>query len=104
MVTEVTTCPKCGGNLHGPTCKLCEMFETGQVPGGHHTTTWPQNMGDSLGVHPDQIPEAMERNKRHGVTGVTYNADGEPLVADRGARKKLLRVEGVHDKQGGYGD
>jgi hypothetical protein len=63
---------------------------------------WPQ-ASVALAVHPDQVAEANERNKRHGV-GVTYAADGTALVPDRAERRKLLRLEGYHDRQGGYGD
>jgi hypothetical protein len=63
---------------------------------------WPQE-SVALAVHPDQVAEANERNKAHGVN-VTYKADGTAVVPDRGERRRLLRLEGYHDKQGGYGD
>ncbi len=70
---------------------------------GHTSSCWPMN-SDAMGCHPDQIPEIMERNKRHGITGVSYAPDGTAILADRGARKNLMALEGVHDKSGGYGD
>lgn len=59
---------------------------------------------DALSCHPSQVKEIAERNRRHGVTGVSYLPDGTCLIADRGARKALMALEGVHDKRGGYGD
>lgn len=71
---------------------------------GNTSSAWPLK-SDALAVHPTQIAAAMERNKKHGVTGVTYDPkDGRAIFADRGARRALMRLENVHDKSGGYGD
>jgi len=71
---------------------------------GNTPSCWPMK-SDALAVHPEQIPEAMERNKRMGVTGVTYDPeDGRAILADRGARRDLMRVSKVHDNSGSYGD
>ena len=60
---------------------------------------------DAMAVHPSQIEAIMARNKKHGVQGVSYDpADGRAILADRGARRDLMRLEGVHDNEGGYGD
>lgn len=58
---------------------------------------------DALAVHPDQIPAAVERNKRHGLTGMAYDRQGRPVFTDRGQRKKLMKIEGVHDRNSYYG-
>lgn len=59
---------------------------------------------DALAVHPSQVDEANERNRRRGCS-VTYRRDdGRAIVPDRGERKKLLKIEGMHDRDGGYGD
>lgn len=97
-------CEKCGGRIHGHACKLCEMFETGSTPLGHTAGSWPIR-SDALGCHPSQIAEIMERNKKAGVTGVSYDpADGTAIIDSRQERKKLIAAEGYHDKDGGYGD
>jgi hypothetical protein len=57
-----------------------------------------------MAVHPEQINEVMERNKRHGIAGVSYAPDGTAILADRGARRDLMALEGYHDRNGGYGD
>lgn len=61
-------------------------------------------LSDALAVHPDQIPEVMERNRKHGLE-VEYEQEfGRPILKDRDQRRRLCRIEGVHDNQGGYGD
>jgi hypothetical protein len=58
---------------------------------------------DALAVHPSQLDEVRERNRKQGLE-VDYAPDGRPLLKDRDQRKRLLRIEGVHDRDGGYGD
>jgi hypothetical protein len=70
---------------------------------GQTASCWPLK-SEALACHPGQITEIIERNRRHGVTGVSYNKDGTAILADRGARRDLMALEGVHDKSGGYGD
>ncbi len=98
-------CRKC----HCGPCR-CEMFAEGRPPGlaGNTPANWPMKM-ESLAVHPTQVKEAMERNKKHGVH-VTYDKNGTPLVADRKQRCELMKIEhqnipgGVKDRSGGYGE
>lgn len=70
---------------------------------GQTASCWPLK-SEALACHPEQIPELIERNKRHGVAGVSYDKDGTAILADRGARRDLMALEGCHDKSGGYGD
>jgi hypothetical protein len=70
---------------------------------GQVASCWPMD-SDALACHPEQIQELMNRNKKHGITGVSYKPDGTAVLADRGARRDLMALEGLHDKQGGYGD
>jgi hypothetical protein len=63
---------------------------------------WPMK-SVALAVHPDQVAQANERNRKAGVN-VTYESDGTAVIPDRGERRRLLRLEGMHDRQGGYGD
>jgi hypothetical protein len=75
---------------------------------GNTASAWPMKM-ESLAVHPSQIKEAMERNKKYGVT-VSYDKNGTPIVPDRAARRDLMKVEhqnipgGIRDRSGGYGE
>jgi hypothetical protein len=58
---------------------------------------------DALGVHPKQVEEANERNRQHGI-GTRYEPDGTAVIPDRADRRRLNRLEGFHDKRGGYSD
>ncbi len=69
-----------------------------------HSTAWSNGLeSDALAVHPKQIEAVMARNKKHGLN-VEYLPDGRPKLTDRGQRRDLMRLEGFHDNQGGYGD
>ena len=101
-------CLTCGGTIHGEKCLLCEMFAEGSPPGlsGNTPSCWPLKM-ESLAVHPTQVIDAMERNKKHGLY-VNYDRHGTPIVPDRRTRARLMAVEnsniqgGVRDNDGGY--
>ena len=86
---------------HFNTCR-CEDLQAGYM-GFVSSAGWPMK-SDALAVHPDQIPEAMERNKKHGIEGVSYLKDGRAVLDSRKARQRLMALEGVHDNNGGYGD
>jgi hypothetical protein len=70
--------------------------------GGHLPACWPQTM-EALAVDPSQVAEANERNRRAGVN-VTYDREGMAVIPDRNERRKLIRLEGKFDKDGGYSD
>mgnify|MGYP001559834016 CR=1 FL=1 len=74
-----------------------------KAPGGHGASCWPQKM-DALGCHPDDAAKHNESAAKAGLTGVHYDSDGFAVVADRNARKRLLKHEGCHDRDGGYSD
>lgn len=67
------------------------------------TSAWADFTSEALAVHPTQVKEANERSKRHGL-GVVYDKQGFARIPDRAARRRLMRLEGVHDNHGGYGD
>lgn len=70
--------------------------EEGSVP---CTGNWKTPvLSDALAVHPDQIPEVMERNKRHGVYVEYEKQFGRPILKDSGAKRALMRIEGLHDR------
>jgi hypothetical protein len=68
----------------------------------HLSSCWPM-YSEALAVHPDQIQQANERAKRHGLD-VEYVKGGIAKIGSRNDRKRLLKLEGFHDNQGGYGD
>lgn len=82
--------------------KLASLLEAGDLLPSDSRTAWPI-VSDALGVHPDQVPEANHRNKAAGVN-VQYNRKGQAVIPSRGERRKLLRLEKAHDRDGGYGD
>lgn len=85
------------------TCRMCDVLLSGTDPLPAQTpSAWPI-LSDAMGVHPDQIPQAHERNRRHGIA-VSYTPDGRAILPDRGARRDLMKLEGFHDNVGGYGD
>jgi len=70
---------------------------TGPVPGA-----WPK-LCDASGVHPDQIPEAIQKAKRHGID-MEFHPDGRAKYTSRKHRKDYLRSIGLFDRSAGYGD
>lgn len=72
------------------------------TPGGHASSCWPMR-SEALSCHPDQAAEHNERNRSKGI-GARYDRDGNCTIDSRGDRKKLLKLEKMHDKSGGYGD
>lgn len=63
---------------------------------------WPMTSAAS-GVDPSQVADATERNRAAGCS-VTYTEDGKAVIPDRAERKKLNKLDGTFDRQGGYGD
>lgn len=95
----MATCPKCGGtpNKFGK-CLICEMLGQGEPPGGTQPAGWPKE-SVALSVHENQAQAANDRAKRHGLTGVQYKPDGTCVIADSGQRRKLMKLEGFHDRK-----
>lgn len=59
---------------------------------------------DALAVHPSDIAAVMERNRARDLH-VEYNPeDGRPILTSREERRKLMKIEKMHDRNGGYGD
>lgn len=71
-------------------------------PMSSSASAWPM-YSDAMGVHPKQIEEARARNRAHGIQ-IDYLPDGRAILTDRGSRRDLMRIEGYHDNNGGYGD
>ncbi len=53
-------------------------------------------VSDSAAVHPDQIPEAMEHAKLHGVP-TEFNKDGCPIFATRDHQRRYAQIYGYHN-------
>ena len=63
---------------------------------------WPIH-SEAAGAHPSQIPEHIEFDRHHGVP-TDYDSTGRPILRDRAHRKRYLKIHGLRDNQGGYGD
>lgn len=55
------------------------------------------------GVHTSQIPAAIEAARKRGIT-IDFDQKGRPIFEDRSQRKKYLKMRGLNDMDGGYGD
>lgn len=60
---------------------------------------WPLKSA-ALAVHPDQVAEANERNRQHGVNVEYHPNTGKAIIPDAAAYKRLRKLEGVHDRDG----
>jgi hypothetical protein len=69
----------------------------GSIVGGTPCKGWPMR-SEALAVHPDQVDEANARNKESGVNVQYEPATGVPIIPDRTERRKLLKLEGMIDK------
>lgn len=85
------TCPKCHCRYNrAGECLLCPPNR--RVPKAAATTgSWPIEAGLSLGVFPEQVPEAMETAKRLGVP-TDFTKDGAPIMTSPMHFKKYART------------
>ena len=100
---KVVKCRKCGCHRPAGHCKLCELLAEGvraQAAKTQQTTTWPMKC-EALAVHPHQVVEANERNRKHGVN-VTYDRQGFAHIPDQAAYARVLKLEGLHNKSEGF--
>lgn len=82
--------------------RVGDLLKAGKPPDGHRPACWPATSW-ALSVHPKQVKEANARAKRHGIA-VRYDATGKCHLSGKGARRDLMRLEGMHDNEGCYGD
>ena len=56
--------------------------------------------------HRDQVEEYREEARKHGLTGLEYDNNGNAFFTDRGdaGRRGWMKLTGRHDNDGGYGD
>lgn len=65
----------------------------GEVPGAGHC--WPMKC-EALAVHPSQVEQMNERNKKHGVNVQYEPKHGLAVIPDEAAYRRLRKLEGVH--------
>lgn len=61
-------------------------------------------MSDGIGCMKSQVTEMRNVIKAHGIPGVTVLDSGRLAITSRIGRKKLLKVRGLVDADGSYGD
>lgn len=64
---------------------------------------WTPIVSEAMCYHPKQVAEAREFYKKKGIN-VEIRPTGHVVFATRQQRREVLRVNGIHDNQGGYGD
>ncbi len=63
---------------------------------------WPME-SYAAGVHPKQIPEMREFDKKHNVP-TDYSPDGDPVFRGPKHRKKYCEAHGLFDRNAGLND
>lgn len=61
-------------------------------------------ISEGIGCMKAQVPEMRETIRKHGIKGVRVRDNGQLEITSRRGRKELLRVRGLADADGGYGD
>lgn len=61
-------------------------------------------LSDGIGCLKSQVPEMRHVIKKHSIQGVTVKDSGQLEITSRRGRKELLRVRGLVDAEGSYGD
>lgn len=62
---------------------------------------WVDHASDAAGVGLDQVPEAMEADRRMGVP-TRYDSLGRPQFTSANHQKKWLKKHGMVNKDSGY--
>lgn len=61
-------------------------------------------ISEGIGCMRGQVPEMRETIRKHNIKGVRVRDNGQLEITSRQGRKELLRVRGLADADGGYGD
>jgi len=61
-------------------------------------------LSDGIGVMKSQVGEMRETIRKHNIQGVKVRPNGQLEITSRRGRKELLRVRGLADADGMYGD
>jgi hypothetical protein len=61
-------------------------------------------VSEGIGCMKAQVPEMREVIRKHNIKGVRVRDNGQLEITSRRGRKELLRVRGLADADGGYGD
>lgn len=61
-------------------------------------------ISEGVGCMKSQVPELRAEIRKHGIVGAQVKDNGQVVFTSRRARKELLRVRGLIDNEGSYGD
>lgn len=61
-------------------------------------------VSEGLGCMRAQVPELREEIKRRNIRGVRVRDNGQLEITSRRGRRELLKMRGLHDNDGSYGD
>lgn len=61
-------------------------------------------VSEGLGCMKAQVPEMRDVIRKHRIQGVTVRDSGQLEITSRQGRRELLRVRGMCDNDGCYGD
>lgn len=61
-------------------------------------------ISEGIGCMRSQVAEMREVIRKHNIKGVVVRDSGQLEITSRRGRKELLRVRGLADADGGYGD
>ena len=61
-------------------------------------------ISDGIGCMKSQVPEMRRVIEAHGIQGVRVRDSGQLEITSRRGRAKLLKVRGLVDADGSYGD
>lgn len=61
-------------------------------------------ISEGCGVMKSQVNETRQLIRRHGIQGAAVHNNGQIRFTSRRARKDFLRMRGLVDNEGSYGD
>ena len=61
-------------------------------------------VSEGIGCMKSQVPEMRAAIRKHNIKGVTVRDSGQLEITSRQGRKEVLRMRGLHDADGSYGD
>ena len=92
------------GSEEVPKEEFDRIFPSRPIGSGQGLIGWKPIESIALEVHTSQVDEMMDHAKKHGVPTEFNRETGAPIFTSRSHRRAYLKMEGVHDRQGGYGD
>ncbi len=61
-------------------------------------------LSEGIGCMKSQVPEMRDVIQKHSIPGVRVKDSGQLEITSKRGRKKLMKVRGMRDNDGGYSD